>query len=331
MFHSAAVKLTTWYLAIIMALSIGLSVALYNVSNHDLTNNIRRQNNFFNFLTPQDQRNLNSVRSGQIEDARDHLRNRLIFFNLIVILVGGGLSYILARRTLEPIEESLENQSRFTGDAAHELRTPLTAMQTEIEVTLRDKNLSKPQAVNQLKSNLEEVAKLRALSDGLLALVNDRNDEDYRSSVKVAKVINDALNNVEAAAKAKSIKISSDHNDLTLKGNQPQLINLLTILLDNAIKYSPEKSTVKLQAERHDKSAKISVIDQGVGIKQTDIKNIFDRFYRADNSRSKVQTEGYGLGLAIAKQIVERHHGYIEVSSQLGKGSTFTVTLPIAS
>jgi two-component system sensor histidine kinase CiaH len=329
-FHSAAAKLTTWYLAIVMALSIGLSVALYDVSTRDLTNNIRRQNNFFNFLTPQDLRNLNDERRGQIDDAQSHLRDRLIFFNVVVFLVGGGLSYMLARRTLEPIEETLESQGRFTGDAAHELRTPLTAMQTEIEVALRQKNLSKDQAVKQLRSNLEEVAKLRALSDGLLALVNDRNDEDYRANVKLKKITEQALAATETAAKAKKIKVETELADITLKGNQPQLINLLTILIDNAVKYSPEGTTVRISGEKRDKSARVAVTDQGVGIKQTEINNIFDRFYRADNSRSKIQAEGYGLGLAIAKQIVERHHGYIDVKSQPDKGSTFSVTLPLA-
>ncbi len=329
-FHSAAAKLTTWYLAIIMALSIGLSMALYNVSTDDLATNIRRQNTFFNFLPQQDLRNLNNERRGQLDESSNHLRDRLILFNVVVFLVGGGLSYMLARRTLEPIEESLENQSRFSGDAAHELRTPLTAMQTEIEVALRQKNISKDQAVEQLKSNLEEVAKLRALSDGLLALVNDRNDEDYKANVKLKKVAAEATAAVDNTAKTKKIKLQTELADLTLKGNQAQLINLLTILLDNAVKYSPEGTTVHLTAERRDKAARIAVIDQGIGIKSGEINNIFDRFYRADHSRSKIQAEGYGLGLAIAKQIVERHHGYIEVKSQPDSGSTFTVSLPLA-
>ncbi len=330
MFHSAAVKLATWYLAILMALSIGLSIALYNVSTRDLDSNLRRQNNYYNFLTPQDLRNLDNQRRHQIKDSLDHQRNRLIVFNLLVLLVGGGLSYLLARRTLEPIEQALADQSRFAGDAAHELRTPLTAMQTENEVTLRNPKLSKDQAVAQLNSNLEEVAKLRALSDGLLALVNDRNDEDYRSSVSLRKIVKAAEEITAVAAKSKKIMVETEVADLKVKGNQPQLINLMTILLDNAVKYSPDGSTVKLTAEKKDKMARVSVSDEGIGIHQADIKNIFERFYRADNSRSKLKVEGYGLGLAIAKQVVERHHGYIEVRSQPDKGSTFIVSLPLA-
>lgn len=330
MFHSAAVKLTTWYLAIIMALSIGLSLALYKVSNQDLDVNIHRQNSFFNFLPPKDQQILNIQRSNQLEDAETHLRDRLVLFNLVVLLVGGGVSYMLARRTLEPIEQALQGQSRFAGDAAHELRTPLTAMQTEIEVALRNPNLNKVQAVEQLGSNLEELAKLETLSDGLLALVGDRRADDYKAKVSLKKSANQAIKAITKSAEAKKIKIVNQIGELNVKGNQPQIVNLITILLDNAVKYSSDASLVSLAASRNDKLTKLSISDEGIGIKQVELENIFDRFYRADNSRSKLKAEGYGLGLAIAKQIVERHHGYIDVRSQLEKGSTFIVSLPSA-
>src|SRR3990167_1265542 len=171
MFRSAALKLTLWYLAIIMSLSIGCSIALYNISSHELSRSIDNQTTFFDsYLGPDDLGRYNQLRTAQADQERAHIRRNLLFFNIFVMAVGGVMSYALARRTLRPIEESLEAQARFTGDASHELRTPLAAMQAEIEVALRGKNLDQAQAVKLLRSNLEEVGKLQALSDGLLKL-----------------------------------------------------------------------------------------------------------------------------------------------------------------
>ena len=106
------------------------------------------------------------------------------------------------------------------------------------------------------------------------------------------------------------------------------LTDVLTILIDNAIKYSPEKSLIIIESLEHENSVSIKIKDQGIGIKQTDISHLFDRFYRADASRSKLNVEGYGLGLSIAKRLVELQGGTIEVDSIVGTGSTFTVKLP---
>jgi hypothetical protein len=115
MFHSAALKLTVWYMAIIMALSIGCSIALYNTSKSDLAHNIHRRLplSVNELLTPDDLQNLSKLRSNQLDTDLNHLKGRLISFNILVLLVGGGVSYMLARRTLEPIEQSLEAQNVF--------------------------------------------------------------------------------------------------------------------------------------------------------------------------------------------------------------------------
>jgi signal transduction histidine kinase len=201
MFHSAALKLTGWYLAIIMTLSIVCSLALYNVSSTDLENNIRRRLpvSVNELLTPGDVRSLANLRDRQLDTDLSHLKDNLISFNILVLLLGGGASYLLARRTLEPIEQSLEAQKRFTSDASHELRTPLTAMQAEIEVAMRDPNLTKAQAKELLQSNLEEVEKLRSLSDGLLNLAQHQKPVQI-SAVKLKPAVEEALKRVEKSA-----------------------------------------------------------------------------------------------------------------------------------
>lgn len=326
MFHSAALKLTLWYLAIIVALSITLSLIIYNLSRNEIINTDRRQNFFLNDRLPT--RNFNSyniLRNQDVEEALKRLRGNLVLFNLMIFIVGGAASYALARRTLEPIEQSLESQKRFTGDASHELRTPLTVMQTENEVALRNPTLTKKDAIKQLKSNLEEVAKLKKLSDGLLRLASFDSALSLDNSVKIKPVIKEAVERWRKIALSKKINIKLDVDDLAVKGDRDSLIELMSVLIDNAIKYSSARSTITVSAHKKNKGVQINVSDSGQGIDARDLPKIFERFYQTESSRSAQQ--GYGLGLSIAKRIVEVHRGTLGVSSAPGKGSTFSVQL----
>jgi signal transduction histidine kinase len=131
-------------------------------------------------------------------------------------------------------------------------------------------------------------------------------------------------------AQIKKIIIKNSAKDMTLKAEHHTLVELLVILIDNAVKYSPEGSTVIISSSQQNKTGKISIKDQGAGISATDLPHIFDRFYRADASRSKINAEGYGLGLAIAKKIADSLNGSIEVKSAPNRGSTFTISIPVA-
>jgi two-component system sensor histidine kinase CiaH len=329
MFHSAALKLTLWYLAIIMALAIGLSVIIYHLASNELAANTRRQVNFFNNeLAPNDFDRYSSLRRQQLENGIQRLRGNLVAFNIMVLAAGGAASYALARRTLLPIEDALENQKRFTGDASHELRTPLSIMQTENEVALRNPALTKADAVKQLKSNLEEVSKLKALSEGLLRLTSIDSLDGFNKPVGLKGVVEQAVERQHKSAAAKKIKIQSDLGEITARGDHESLVELVSLLLDNAIKYSPSGSQIMIRAWRRGRNAFISVMDEGQGIGAENLPHIFERFYQTDQSRGRHR--GYGLGLSIAKRIVEVHGGGIEVKSAQGKGSTFTVSLAAA-
>ena len=329
MFHSAAIKLTGWYLALIMLVSICTSLALYHVSTGDLQRNARRQVGYFNnFLGPGDISNLTDLRQRQLEEDSGHLKANLVLFNLAVLIAGGGASYLLARRTLEPIENALEAQSRFTADASHELRTPLTAIQAENEVALRNPDLSKKQAVEMLKSNLEEVAKLKALSDGLLHLASSSGSLPEGQLVSLADIATQAQKRWAKIASAKGVALKAKLADAQVHGDSTSLVDLVSILLDNAIKYTPKGGQVNLNSGVKEKIPFIEVKDNGPGIKAVDLPHVFDRFFRADSSRSKNSSNGYGLGLAIARKIADSHNASLEVRSTLGRGSSFTLRLP---
>jgi signal transduction histidine kinase len=331
MFHSAALKLTIWYLAIIMAISLVFSLSLYKVSSADLGRNVNRQVGYFsNLLAPGESINYRHLRDRQLNEDLGHLRANLALFNLLVLASGGAASYWLARRTLEPIEQALDSQTRFASDASHELRTPLTAMITENEVALRNKNLNKSGAIGIIKSNLEEAVKLKTLAEGLLRLTNGNGVVNNPQSVDLKVVASEAVDRYAKTASQHKINIENKLDNLMIAGDKDSLVDLVSIFLDNAIKYSPQGSKIEITSDKRHKDVVINIKDRGVGIKKSEIARIFDRFYQADSSRHKTTTGGYGLGLAIAKKITQAHHGYIEVSSTPGKGTTFSIILPAA-
>ncbi|HUD20959.1 MAG TPA: ATP-binding protein, partial [Candidatus Saccharimonadales bacterium] len=267
-------------------------------------------------------------------ESASRLRLNLLYFNLFILLLSAGLSYWLARRTLQPIEEMIEAQNRFTADASHELRTPITAMRTEVEVSLRDEKLDLKSAKELLGSNLEEIGKLEALSNSLLKLARyDGQNHLELTDISAREIIMAAFKKVEPQARHKNIDFDFNLADLTISVDKSRFQELLTILMENAVKYSPADTKVTIGTKKTDHHISITVADQGVGIKASDLPHVFDRFYRADQSRSKSagwrKPDGYGLGLSIAKQIVESHHGKISAESKIGHGTTFVITLPI--
>ena len=333
MFKSAYFKLTALYVLVVMIISVVFSVTIFNISTNELNNGLRRQTRFLqdmpqNLNPPQNLQDLEQLRSSQLESSNNNLRNNLLYLNLLILLLSSGICYYLARRTLKPVEEMFDAQNRFTADASHELRTPLTAMRTEIEVNLRDKKLTSVESRKILQSNLEEIKKLEYLSNSLLKLANYQYSDNKRfKSVSIEEIIIEAYERVEKLAEVKNIEFENKLLQTNVKADETSLVELFVVLLDNAIKYSKEHSKISITVEETTKNIEVSIKDQGIGIKASDIPYIFNRFYRADPSRSKVTT-GYGIGLSIAKEVIKMHRGSIKVESQVGKGSTFIVKLP---
>ncbi len=331
MFKSAVLKLTLVYVAIVMVISVGFSIALYNISSQEIGRGLGRQTGMLRDLPINGNpfiQDLERIRAEQIDESNSHLQTNLIYFNLIILVSSAIISYFLARRTLRPIEEAMEAQNRFTADASHELRTPLTAMRVETEVSLRDKNLKLDEAKTLLKSNLEEISKLEYLSSALLKLsqYQDNSKIEFKP-VDLVLAGKEAIEKIEKMADQKEITINGRFQKTQVLGDRPSLVEVFIILLDNAVKYSPKNSQIDFEIKKVDKHIEAKISDQGIGIKASDLPHIFDRFYRADLSRSKEKVDGYGLGLSIAKRIVELHSGTIYAKSKIEKGSQFTLTL----
>lgn len=328
MFQSATLKLTAWYLGILIAISLLFSVVIYSIASSEVGSRIGYLQMSPKFNLGFNRTYLDSLRNVQVHQAEANLITSLVITNVCIWIAGGIGSYYLARRTLEPIEDAHEAQSRFTSDASHELRTPLASMKTEIEVALRDKELSKSEMRDLLASNLEEVNKLSDLSHMLLQLSRLDHDSITYDKVQLADVFASVIPRMDKLQHRIHL---DDAKIRAVLGNQASVEELLTILIDNALKYSPDDSTVTVLPITQKDMAGFEVRNRGEGIAPEILPHIFDRFYRADQSRTSGAKKGYGLGLSLAKKIVELHAGELSVSSAPGEITTFRVLLPIFS
>lgn len=328
MYQSATLKLTAWYLAVLMGISLIFSFAIYWSNFHEV--NVRLENYqqglFMSDATstlPEAVRT--QLRIDQANQASAQMILTLLYINLFILGAGGMGSYWLARKTLEPLEQSHEAQSRFTSDASHELRTPLAAMRTELEVALRDQELDPTESRELLESNLEEVNKLIALSEMLLKLARLDHDKLEKKQLNLLELLNDTKK--QFTGTAKRFDITAKKKKAVIYGNEPAVGELLHVLLDNALKYSPKNSRIAVRVFERRMMTGIEVSNESPPINPAQLEHLFDRFYRVDASRTKNNANGYGLGLAIAKRIVDIHHGDIDATAQGGR-FTVIVLLP---
>jgi len=205
-------------------------------------------------------------------------------------------------------------------------------MKAEIEVALRGGGPGAEEARGLLESNLEEIDKLDALSNSLLKLSRYEYGVDMaaRDVCPVAEIVEESVSKVKSGADARGISIRTDVDPAAVAGARGSLVELLVILMDNAVKYSGDNTTVTVSVNSQRHQVVITVRDQGFGIDAADLPHVFERFYRAEHSRSKEEGGGFGLGLAIAQKIVSAHRGSIELDSAPERGTTVTVKLPIA-
>ena len=228
------------------------------------------------------------------------------------------------------LEKAFQRQKQFTSDASHELRTPLSVIEAESTLALQKERPSSDYR-QSLEIVSQESRQMSSLINQLLTLARaDAGKEQWNfAEVNLGKLISNISTDVEVLCQEKGLSFQlGQPQDLVVKGDEARLRELFMNLLDNAIRYTPAPGTVSVSFRREGQMAVVAIRDTGVGIPAEDIPFIFERFYRVDKSRSRVEG-GTGLGLAICRHIAEAHGGKIEVASQVGAGSTFSVWLPL--
>ncbi len=339
MFHKTSLRLTGLYLLIIMVISLLFSVSLYTVSTRELDRGFQRQVRFIDDypdddfrLPPNFQRQLIKNRSDVASETKAQLFGNLIVTNLVIFLFSGVLSYLLARLSLKPIEESHKSLEQFTADASHELRTPLAVMKSEIEVLLMQKKISDKQAREIFNSNLEEIDSITRLTEGLLSLARHDNSHKKIKSYHLISLLEVAKKKVDSAKKNRIVNININEIDknIKVKVDKPSFVETLIVVLDNAVKYSKDKGVVEISARRDKEQVVLCIKDFGVGISKDDLPYVFDRFYRSDNHRSKVNHKGYGLGLSIAKQLIEGQQCTISIDSKKDEFTEVLLSIPLS-
>ncbi len=335
MFKKARLKLTLWYLVIIMAISFLFSGLIYQLINNEMIRFANSQRLRFEHRLDPLQKNspFIFIDNDLLVESRRRLLLNLIFVNGAILIVSGSLSYFLAGKTLSPIQQMTEDQNRFISDASHEIRTPLTALKSLFEVSLRDPKLNLSESKKVIISGLSQANKLKNLSDSLLE-ISRFDSYQFQSKfqpVSLKKIISESINQLKPKADLKKIAIISKIDPKKVNGDSDRLMEAFVIFIDNAIKYSPNNSKIKVVSTIKSQQLIIKIVDQGIGISSKDLPNIFNRFYQANNARSKDRESGFGLGLSIAQNIITFHNGSIKVSSVLNKGTTFSITLPIFS
>lgn len=278
---------------------------------------------------------------GQLYVGKDITFTYQLFRSLLMILIAIGvvflgiaiyMSVVMSKRAMIPISGAFKRQREFVGDASHELRTPLSVLLSSIDAVEMTIEPQKSDMVDKILVNMrQEVRRMTHLVSDLLTLARSDSNTiqlsletfDFRLQAETA------IESVRplAASKQISLHLNTPASLITV-GDAQRLSQLLYILLDNAIKYTPNGGDVNLSLLIEGQQLCISVEDTGIGIKPEDYQRIFERFYRSDKSRSR-QMGGHGLGLSIAKWIVDTHKGTIKVTSEFGKGSTFMIQIPL--
>jgi len=331
MFTKVRLKLTAWYLLIIMAISLSFSAFIYRSVSIEFETRLgviqKRVEQRESALSNPPLQSLAFFED--LADTKENVLIILLYTNVAIFLLSAGAGYILAGKTLRPIEISMEEQKRFVADASHELKTPLTSLQTSIEVTLRDKKLNLKLARRVLKDNLDDIEQLKILANSLLTLARYEKDTSNVAfeKVNITKLLKKVKKEISPITKGTQTKINLPTQNFYIKADREALEELFTILVDNAVKYSGKRGKISIKVKKDDGHLVVKVKDNGIGIAKKNIPHIFDRFFRVDPSRSNT-TSGFGLGLSMAKRIVDLHKGTIKVESKLKRGTTFTIKLP---
>ncbi|MCD5003536.1 HAMP domain-containing histidine kinase [Enterococcus saccharolyticus] len=267
----------------------------------------------------------------QIQHSLRNFRSIVIGCMIIFWLLSIGVSYWLSAISMKPILKAWQKQQEFVENASHELRTPLTIIQNRLEGLFRKPNQTIIEESESIAQALNETRRLTGLTADLLTIA--RSDANQLTLDKEPRDTKGFLTTVTAPFREMAEIEGKDFrltvaNDLQASFDQQKLHQVFVILLDNALKYTQKGEAILVHSMKTHKMWEVHVINTGPTISQDGKKHLFERFYREDQSRSK-ETGGYGLGLAIAKQIVEEHQGQIILQDYSPRGADFCVKIPL--
>lgn len=322
-------KLMSTYLVVIMVLSILFSVLLYFVVSTQLGKPLPPQRRAQQMLTSEDIPELLQRRIDQRDsDAKESLITSLVLLNASMLLGGTLISYFLARKTLEPIEQAMERQERFIADASHELRTPLTGLLTLNEVALRKKSIDDAYARELITKNIEKIKNLTDLSNHLLNM--EGREKSHKTTTDIGSLIEELVNDFRSTSD-KEISFEKDNQSIVVQTNAGALEQIVRIYLDNAVKHSSKKAKIKVEStvDKKNSTAVIKVTNGGKPLEKGEMKQIFERFYQSDKARTRTPNTGYGLGLSIAQSLAEKNDFRLDVTSDEKTGNTFSVHVPL--
>jgi two-component system, OmpR family, manganese sensing sensor histidine kinase len=281
------------------------------------------------------ERTVGYIRASQSLAAVDSSLNKLdlglVGGIVLTLIISSGCTIWLTKQAMKPAETSFQQLRQFTADASHELRSPLMAISSNVSVALKYPEGIRTGDIAKFQSIASATTQMRRLTEDLLWLA--RNDENTnRSRTKVVdfgEILGNAIETHQAMADDKQIEIKYQIlKDLKLLGDDLALQRVFTNLLENAIFYNKIGGSISIEMKREQRFVSVAISDTGTGIDAENLSKIFDRFWRADTSRTQWEG-GSGLGLTIVKDIITSHNGRIEVTSKKNMGSCFIIQLPI--
>ena len=249
---------------------------------------------------------------------------------VLALIITTGVGYNMAGRAIIPLKEAYEKQRQFAADASHELRTPLSVVLASAELLDNDPSIKSPFLKQVIGDVRDEVKKMTKLVSDLLVVARSDNQALKLKLTRfdLGEVIDQTMRKMQPLAEKKNITLKREgEKEVFIRADEQKLKQLVLIFVDNALKYTPDGGSVSVRLSTPSPTrVSFDVQDTGIGISPEDQQKVFDRFYRVDKARSR-EMGGNGLGLAIAQEIVRLHNGIIDLKSEQGKGTTFTVTL----
>ena len=337
MFNKARKNLTISYLVIIAIISFTVSGIIYKEVENTAKKELIKQDLFIEKRFKRVILNDGKLRDDMLQsdktlsEIRKNTVINLGLLNLFILFVTSILGYWFAGKTLKPIQDNDKKQKEFLANASHELKTPLTSLKTQMEVAIRDKNISIEEAKEILKSGVEDINYLNKIVSNFLTIgkLQENQQKINVVSVDLKSALDETILRYKDRILDRKIIIENKVKETNIKADEFLIKELFGILIDNSIKYLKPYGLITILVEKHKDFYLINFTDNGLGISKEDLPHIFERFYKTDKSRNRLDTEGSGLGLTIAREIMNKHKGSIICKSEIGKYTTFYLKFPI--